>query len=64
MGICLVQTPDEAYRDQILSFLGHKEGMWRWHLELSFEGKLDELETRFYLGTINDRIIGNVSLGA
>lgn len=61
MGICLVQTPDEAYRDQILSFLGHKEGMWRWHLELSFEGKLDELETRFYLGTINDRIIGNVS---
>lgn len=61
MEIYLVKTPDNYYRDRVLAFLGHKGEIWQWHTDLSFRGELGELETRFYIGSMGDRIIGNVS---
>jgi hypothetical protein len=44
-----------------LSFLTNLNKLWRCHLKLAIRGETDELEARFYLGVVKDRIIGNVS---
>lgn len=59
--INVVRTPDCSYGENIRAFLPHLDEIWQWHLGLALRGQLDELETRFYLGILNGRIIGNVS---
>jgi hypothetical protein len=61
MEIRVVKTPDARYEQPILSFLTNLNKLWRWHLKLAIRGETDELEARFYLGVVKDRIISNVS---
>jgi len=56
-----VRAPDDHYERDIRSFLPRYAPMWLWHLHLSLRGQLDELESRFYLGLLKDRIVSNVS---
>jgi len=62
MEVGSVLAPDEEFADRIKSFLGHKGGVWNWHIERSFEEQLDELETRYYIGLLSDEIISNIMI--
>jgi hypothetical protein len=61
MRICMVKTPNQFHDNNIASFLSHLNELWLWQLDLTIRGKLDELESRFYLGLFEDEIISNVS---
>jgi len=61
MEILMVKTPDRDYERRILSFLSYSNELWRWHLNLAVHGELDDLQARFYLGLLKDRIISNVA---
>lgn len=66
MTVLQVLAPNEGYNEAIRSFLG-KSGLleavlWRWQMNLAFQGELDGLESRFYLGLMEGRIVGNISL--
>jgi GNAT superfamily N-acetyltransferase len=50
----VVQTPDQEWGPRLIPFLAHKQPKWRSHIAASFERELDQLETRFYVGTLND----------
>ena len=60
MEIGLVLTPDAEYADRMIDFLSHKGDSWRWHIEGALKGEITGLETRFYIGQLNDHIITNV----
>ncbi len=57
----MVKTPDRRYERSIVSFLSCINALWRWHLNLAIRGELDDLEARFYLGLLKQRIISNVA---
>jgi len=61
MEIYVVIAPDEEYESGVLSLLRHKGGIWLWHMEAAFRGETGRLQSRFYLGIVNGRIISNVS---
>lgn len=56
----LIQGPDVEHAEQIKPFLAHKGGNWNWHVARSATGKLDGLETRFYVAKLDGKIISNV----
>lgn len=60
MEIGVVEAPDQEHADEITSFLGHKPGEFKWHIERSLRESLDELETRFYVGKVGGKVITNV----
>lgn len=61
MRVERVAAPDAEREKQILPFLGHKPGGYRAHIEASFAGKCDELETRYYVGLTDDAgMVGNI----
>lgn len=55
-----VLAPDEQREVQIRPFLGHKPGEYRAHIEASFAGACDDLETRYYIGLIDGVMVGNI----
>jgi hypothetical protein len=64
MEVYMVRTPDPHYGRDIVSFLSMSipnEELWLWHLNLAIHGELDELESRFYIGLLTNRIISNVT---
>ena len=61
MEIYVVSAPDGEYENGILSLLRHKGGIWQWHMEAAFRGETGRLQSRFYLGIVDGRIIANVS---
>jgi hypothetical protein len=60
MEIGVVHAPDTDYADKVYPFLGHKGGEWRWHVERALKGSLDDLQTRFYVGSLEGNIICNI----
>jgi GNAT superfamily N-acetyltransferase len=51
--ICgVVTAPDLVWALRIEPFLAHKQPAWRYHVTQSLREPLDQLETRFYLGTL------------
>lgn len=62
MEIGVVKAPDKEHADEITAFLGHKPGVFKWHIERSLSEPLDELETRFYVGKVEGKIITNVMI--
>lgn len=61
MEIGVVQAPDIEYAEVINSFLAHKGGLWVWHIKRCLEESLDELETYFYIGKLeNGEVIANI----
>jgi GNAT superfamily N-acetyltransferase len=62
MAIGVVDCPDPAWAGQVESLLGHKGPEWRHHIGTALRGRLDGLETRFYLGTIDGQAVTNVMI--
>ncbi|HIE52373.1 MAG TPA: GNAT family N-acetyltransferase [Armatimonadetes bacterium] len=60
LEVGVVVAPDEDYANRIRSFLAHKPANFRWHIDRALAEPLDELETRFYLGELQGKIITNV----
>jgi len=62
MEVGVIQAPDEQYTGKIEPFLGHKGGIWNWHIEECMQRSLDALETSFYIGQIGEQIISNIMI--
>ncbi len=62
MEIYVVSAPDDEHEDDVLSFLRHKGKIWLWHMKAAFRGETGRLQSRFYLGIVDGRIISNVSM--
>jgi hypothetical protein len=57
-----VRCPDPSWGAQLIPLLGHKSRESREHFEQAFAGPLDELDTRFYIGTIGGVAVTNVMI--
>ena len=57
-----VGCPDPSWGAQIMPLLGHKSRETRDHFEAAFSGPLDNLDTRFYIGTIGGIAVTNVMI--
>lgn len=62
MDLGVVRCPDPSWAPQIQPLLGHKGRETKDHIEAALSGPLDELDTRFYLGTIGGRAVTNVMI--
>lgn len=52
-------TPD-GHAPLVRPILAHKSKNEQWHLDEVFAGQVGSLETRFYLGRVNDRSVCNI----
>ncbi|CAA9290496.1 MAG: hypothetical protein AVDCRST_MAG77-4681 [uncultured Chloroflexi bacterium] len=57
-----VRCPDPSWGEQVMPLLGHKSLETRDHFQAAFAGPLDELDTRFYIGTIGGFAVTNVMI--
>jgi len=60
MAVGVVLCPDQVWANRIIPFLWHKGGAWNAHIAGALNGEIRDLETRFYLGLLEDRVICNV----
>lgn len=60
MEVGMINAPDEPHAEEIKQFLGHKPGNFKWHIDRCVVESLDELETRFYVGKVDGKIITNI----
>ena len=60
LEIGVVLAPDDDYAPLVRPILAHKSSNEQWHLDEVFAGRVSPLETRFYLGSLNDRAICNI----
>ncbi|MCC7492975.1 MAG: GNAT family N-acetyltransferase [Fimbriimonadaceae bacterium] len=58
--IGVLTAPDPADLYGVLDLLGHKGQPWQWHLEEALAGRVDELETRHYLASLDDLAVAQV----
>jgi hypothetical protein len=62
MEIGVITAPDAEWRERIVPFLGHKGEPYASHIKRSHAGPLDELETRYYIGHLEGRVITEVMI--
>ena len=60
MEVGVITAPDEPHAEEVKQFLGHKPGNYKWHIERCVTEVLDALETRFYVGKLDGRVITNI----
>ena len=60
MEVGLITAPDAPHAEEVKQFLGHKGGNWEWHIQRCVTEVLDALETRFYVGKVDGRVITNI----
>ncbi len=60
MEVGVITAPDERHAEEVKQFLGHKPGNYKWHIERCVTEGLDALETRFYVGKLDGRVITNI----
>lgn len=60
MDIRVADRSDAEIVPALLTFLAHKGDIWQFHLEEEFAGRIDGLETRFYVGSIGPDLAGNI----
>lgn len=60
LEIGVVLAPDDHHVPLVRPILAHKSSNEQWHLDQVFAGRVGPLETRFYLGRLNDRSICNI----
>ncbi len=60
LEVGVVLAPDEAHGEQVRPFLGHKQMPYKWHIEKSVHERLDDLETRYYVGKLKGAIVCNI----
>ncbi len=56
----VVVAPDARYEQQVTALLGHKGPAWSEHIAAAFAGEADELETRFYVATVDGSVVANI----
>ncbi len=60
LEVGVVLAPDDDYAPFVRPILAHKSHNEQWHLDEVFAGRTDPLETRFYLGRLNERPVCNI----
>ncbi|MBM3214187.1 GNAT family N-acetyltransferase [Candidatus Poribacteria bacterium] len=60
LEIGVIVAPDADHIDEVTPFLAHKPPPYDAHIRRSLAGPLDELETYFYVGKRDGRIITNI----
>ncbi|MGV3719731.1 MAG: GNAT family N-acetyltransferase, partial [Actinomycetota bacterium] len=60
MEIGVVVGPDSDWLPRLTPFLGHKPDPYRDHIRRALEGPLDQLDTRFYVGVVDGRLISQI----
>ena len=60
IALGVVEAPDPAWLDRIGPFLSHKGGDWNYHIRQALTEPLDDLESRFYVATVDERVISQV----
>ena len=60
LEIGVVRAPDDDYAPLVRPILAHKSRNEQWHLDEVFAGRVGPLETRFYLGRLDERPVCNV----
>jgi len=60
MEVGVITAPDVPHAEEMKQFLGHKPGNYKWHIERCVTEVLDALETRFYVGKLDGRVITNI----
>lgn len=60
LRVGVVEGPDAEWLPRVAPFLGHKPDQYRHHIRAALEGPLEGLETRFYVGTVDERLISQV----
>ena len=58
----VVIGPDPEWHDRLVPFLGHKRPETREQIRRSLAESLDDLETRYYVGCVEDRLITQVMI--
>jgi predicted N-acetyltransferase YhbS len=58
----VVEAPDPAWLERIGPFLGHKGGDWNYHIRQALTEPLDNLESRFYVATVDEQVISQVMI--
>jgi hypothetical protein len=56
----VVLAPDALYEQQVTALLGHKGPSWSEHIAASLRGETDDLETRFYIATVEGSVVANI----
>ena len=60
MEVGVITAPDTPHAEEVKQFLGHKGGNYEWHIQRCVTEVLDALETRFYVGKLDGRVITNI----
>lgn len=60
LNICVVKAPDDQYQDLVRPIISHKHDNEQWHLDEVFADRVESLETRFYLGLLENRTVCNI----
>lgn len=60
LEIGIVTAPDERFAEPVRRLLSHKSSPWYAHIEGALAGDIDRLETRFYIGLLDGKPVGNV----
>ncbi|MBI5832126.1 MAG: hypothetical protein HZB16_07430 [Armatimonadetes bacterium] len=58
--LVLVTAPQVPDALAVRALLGHKGGVWEYHIDQALAGELEGLETRFYLALVGGRAVSNV----
>jgi len=56
----VVLAPDDGHAPLVRPLLTHKSSKEQWHLDEVFAGRTGPLETRFYLGLVNESPVCNI----
>lgn len=55
-----VTSPDALRDPSIRPFLGHKPDNYLYHIDCAVAGECDDLVTNFYIGLIEEEVVGNI----
>lgn len=56
----IIADPDDTRMAQLRALLGHKGDIWQYHLDEWANRRVKRLETRFYVGSIGEEMVGNI----
>jgi len=60
LDIAVVNPLDDKYQNLVRPVISHKSANDQWHLDQVFANRIKLLQTRFYLGLINDSTVSNI----
>jgi len=60
LEVGVVRAPDADWLPRLAPFLGHKSPDYRAHILGALEGPLDALQTRFYVGQVDGRLVAQI----